>query len=221
MISEIVKWLGKREDRRAFDRRTERYAIMFVENGVETRAIGTDISSTGLSFVAKVKPQGKELNLTVLLRSRRINIRLAVRRIDAVPKAGETLYVVGGQFIGVAADDWDAIVRFVNGAEEPKNVAQDELSKKAGVADDAYRLLPLSVQQEIVRQLVRMRRLAPPVEGQHPLLRLQYLGNRSRADGTTQHRVTVHSRFRTDDNETLMYDTRFTLEDSGLVTVEQ
>ncbi len=219
MISELVKWLGKRDDRRAFDRKIERFAVLFSEGGQNVQALGTDISATGLSFVAKVKPSTQAMNLTLVLRARRVPVRVATRRLDVAPKDGETFYIIGAQFTGVAADDWDAIVRYVNGAAEPVNVGQDELKKKTSGDDDAYRLLPLQVQQEIVRQLVRSRRLAPPVVGQHPLLRMRYTGNRPRADGTSQHRVVVHSRIRIAD-ETLAYDTSFILEDSGKVTIE-
>jgi hypothetical protein len=219
MISELVKWFGRRDDRRAFDRRTERYVAIYRAEGQEVQAIGMDISATGLQFVAKIRPSTQNVNMTLVLKERRVPVRVATRRIQTTVKDGETVFVIAAQFTGVAADDWDAIVRFVNGAPEPQNVAKQELRAKAGSDDDAYRMLPLAVQQELVRQLVRARRLSPPTEGQHPLLRLRYTGNRARNDGSTQHRVVVHSRIRIGD-ETLAYDTAFLLEENGSVTME-
>jgi hypothetical protein len=119
-------------------------------------------------------------------------------------------------FEGIAADDWDAIVRFCKNLEDPGNKAAHELNALASTDDDAYRLLPLRVQQRVVTVLIEAGRLAPGSDAKNPLLRMSYDGHTKA--GT--HRLAVHSR-RLLDGELLQFDSVLIVDDEGRVHLER
>lgn len=123
------------------------------------------------------------------------------------------------KFAGIAADDWDAIVRFVHDEPEPDEKGADEIRSAMQKEDNAFRLLPLAVQRQIVEILVGSNKLARPGEDQAPLVKMQY-GGRTRHNGVEVHRCSVHSRIDVD-GEIRQFDTTFLIEsDTGKVTVQ-
>ncbi len=121
------------------------------------------------------------------------------------------------EFVGIAADDWDAIVRYVN--DEPENsdrrrMQNQEPSEKV---DDAYRLLPMALQEKIMAMLIAQNKLEPTKPGQTPLLKLFYGGLVNRAGQKPAHRFNVHSRIKRGD-EMLAFDTRFLVGEDGEIT---
>ena len=105
-------------------------------------------------------------------------------------------------FTAIAADDWDAVVRYVENKPEPaKHTA-------ANKNDDEFRSLPGTVQSAIVDQLVRAHRLNPPAPGTVPLIRMVAGGLRDVGNGRTARDVLIHSRIKIGD-EMRAYDTRF------------
>jgi len=82
---------------------------------------------------------------------------------------------------------------------------------------DAYRLLPLAIQQKIVEKLVEQKKLEAPKPGVQPLLKLFYGGVSKKPDGATLHRFNVHSRIKVND-EVMAYDTRFLIDEAGNIT---
>ncbi len=218
MINDIFTWVaGKIGDQRSYPRKTERFAVAWVvEDTQEKPATGVELSANGLVFQMKERPPGKALNVKFKIRSREIAARLAIKRSDKIPAGGMALYRFACSFQGIAADDWDAIVRFVNDEPEPENKATDDLKERAGKEDDAYRLLPLRVQNRLVAALIRMNRLEPPLEDQAPVMRMHFIGSTREADGTQTHRVNIHSRKRIDDNW-YAFDTQFSIDGKGNV----
>lgn len=82
--------------------------------------------------------------------------------------------------------------------------------------DDAYRLLPMRVQQRVLDALVRIGRLEMPVGNQQPLLRMSSLG----MDKGRQ-RVAVHSRIPgVAGEEPQSFDSILLIDDTGAVKVE-
>jgi hypothetical protein len=124
-----------------------------------------------------------------------------------------------GEFIGVAADHWDMIVRYVADAPEPPNRRKMQNQEMGDKVDDAYRLLPMALQQKIIQMLVSQQKLEEPKHGQTPLLKLFYGGLVKRAGHPDAHRFNVHSRIRKND-ETIAYDTRFLITDAGEITLQ-
>jgi len=179
---------------------------------------GQEVSPTGALFVLKDKPPTPEFTVTLKVGERTMTVRVQTVRHDQVTQDGTTWHRFATKFAGIAADDWDAIVRFCNDMPEPTNVAHDEIKSSRSKEDDAFRLLPLAVQQQIVSMLVQNRRLAQPGAGQAPLLRMTYSGVIKRGDQEI-HRCHVHSRIDIE-GEIRQYDTTFLINSSGKVEIQ-
>jgi len=215
LFNELLKRLASRQsERRSADRVRRRFPIAWVKNGTLVSGFGLEISEKGLLFATKESPPGAAVEVALDLNRRRVRARLKIVRKGAMTRDGVDWAVIACIFEGIAADDWDAIVRFCKNLEDPGNKAAQELSALSG-DDDAYRLLPLKVQQRVVTILVKAGRLAPGSDAKNPLLRMSY-------DGSTrvgEHRLAVHSR-RLVDGELLQFDSVLIVDDGGNVKLE-
>jgi hypothetical protein len=216
LFNELLKRLGSRKsERRSADRVRRRFPIGWIRDGALVPGLGLEISEKGLLFASKEGPSGANVEVALDLHGRRVRARLKIVRKGAMTRDGVEWAVIACVFEGIAADDWDAIVRFCKNLEAPSNKAAQELSALSG-DDDAYRLLPLRLQQRVVTMLVKAGRLAPESDPKNPLLRMSY-------DGSTragEHRLAVHSR-RLVDGELLQFDSVLIVDDSGSVQLEK
>jgi hypothetical protein len=222
MFGDIIEWfLGRAGDRRQYKRKAGAFDVWYQADPSNAQllkqGIGLELSPNGLMFIIQ-EPIGTP-QFTVISRVRERNIPLRVKRVrnDQVDHQGIQWNRYMCEFVGIAADDWDAIVRYVN--DEPdearrKMQNQEPLEK----VDDAYRLLPFALQQRIVQMLVAQNRLESPKSGQTPLLKLFYGGLVKRPGQKTAHRFNVHSRLKRGD-EMLAYDTRFLIAEDGEIAV--
>ncbi|HTD36689.1 MAG TPA: hypothetical protein VK669_04160 [Candidatus Limnocylindrales bacterium] len=217
MLNELVRRLGAgKADRRAAERKRKRFPIGWLKDGAMQPALGLEISEKGVLFASRDAPADSHVDVAIDLGGRRVRARLKVARQGTMGRDGVDWTIIAGVFEGIAADDWDAVVRFCKDVAEPPNKAAEELSAQSG-DDDAYRLLPLRIQQRIVAALVAAGRLAPGSDAKNPLLRMSYAGkNRS----GTAHRLAVTSR-RVDDGEVLQFDSFVTVDDAGNVQLER
>ena len=218
MLNELVRRLGAgKADRRAAERKRRRFPIGWLKDGALQPALGLEISEKGVLFASREPPADSHVDVAIDLGGRRVRARLKVARQGTMARDGVDWTIIAGVFEGIAADDWDAVVRFCKDLAEPPNKAAEELSAHSGVDDDAYRLLPLRIQQRIVAELVAAGRLAPGSDAKNPLLRMSYAGkNRS----GTAHRLAVTSR-RVEDGEVLQFDSFVTVDDAGNVQLER
>ncbi len=129
---------------------------------------------------------------------------------------GKPVWRYGMQYTGIAADDWDALVRFCSyESVSVENKAQKELELVRMQADDVARLLPQRLQDRLLAMLVQRRRLAPVEKDKIPLVQYFYGGTVKRANKTL-HRLSIHSRVNDAvTGEQLEFDTRFLFDDSG------
>jgi PilZ domain-containing protein len=216
MLNEFVKRLGARKaNRRTADRVRRRFPIAWVRAGELVPGQGLEISEKGVLFATKEPPPGPDVDVAIELGGRRVRARVKVVRQGPLARDGVEWVIVAGVFAGIAADDWDAIVRFCKNVGDPGNKAVAELTALASTDDDAYRLLPLRIQQRIVAALIAAGRLAPGSDAKNPLLRISYAGNAR----TGVHRFAVHSR-RVNDGEVLQFDSSVTVDDAGSVRLE-
>ena len=216
MLNEFVKRLGARKaNRRTADRVRKRFPIAWLRSGELVAGQGLEISEKGVLFASKDAPAGPEVEVVLEIGGRRVRARLKVVRRGSIARDGTEWIVVAAVFAGIAADDWDAVVRFCKNVHEPANKAVEELTALAGTDDDAYRLLPLRIQQRIVAALVEAGRLAPGSDAKNPLLRISYAGD-ARAG---IHRFDVHSR-RVTDGEVFSFDSSVTVDDAGHVKLQ-
>jgi len=216
VFNELLKRLGShRSERRGADRVRRRFPVGWVREGTLVPGLGLEISEKGLLFATKEGPSGGNVEVALDLQGRRVRARLKIVRKGTMTRDGVEWAVIACVFEGIAADDWDAIVRFCKNLDDPGNKAAQELSALHG-DDDAYRLLPLRVQQRVVAILIKAGRLAPGSDAKNPLLRMSY-------DGSTragEHRLAVHSR-RSVDGELLSFDSVLLVDDAGNVTLEK
>jgi hypothetical protein len=216
MFGDVIGWfLGRGSDRRQYNRRPGAFHMWWQPaNGVEPRpGIGLELSPNGLMFMMPEKLPAGEYNLILRLHDTKMPVRVRTARSDQVQHQGKIWTRYMGEFVGIAADNWDRIVRYVNDEEETpdrRKMQNQEMAKQ----DDAYRLLPLAVQQKIVAKLVQMNRLAAPPPGQSPLLKIFYSGLASQPGEPAVHRINVHSRVKIQE-ELMAFDTRFMVSDEG------
>jgi len=216
LFNELLKRLGSRKsERRGADRVRRRFPIGWIRDGTLVPGLGLEISEKGILFATKEGPPGAQVEVALDLHGRRVRARLKIVRKGAMTRDGVEWAVIACIFEGIAADDWDAIVRFCKNLDDPGNKAAQELSALSG-DDDAYRLLPLRVQQRVVAILVKTGRLAPGSDAKNPLLRMSYDGSTH----ATEHRLAVHSR-RLVDGELLQFDSVLIVDDNGSVTLEK
>ncbi len=216
MFNELTKLLSnKPKERRRAPRKKVRFNLQWVKGPAEyIPGRVTEMSLTGLMFATKVPPTEKQFDVILDIGTRKVRLRLQVVRSGQIPSGGETWSVFGCSFTGVAADDYDAIARVLNGQPELSNKAAQEL---AGMdkTDDAYRLLPMKVQQRVLDTLVRSGRLNMPQPNQQPLLRMQSLGTQG-----GKHRVAVHSRIPGGADGPQAFDSVLIIDEAGLVKLE-
>ena len=222
MFGDIIEWfLGRAGDRRQYKRRSGAFHVWYQDDPKDEtphkQGVGLEISPNGLMFIMPDPIARQEFNLIVRLRELNIPLRVKYIRGDQVQYQGKTWHRCMGEFQGIAADNWDAIVRYVN--DEPeldrRKMQNQEPSDKV---DDAYRLLPLALQQKIVEMLVGANKLEAPKDGQTPLLKLFYGGLVKRPGKKPAHRFNVHSRIKKGE-EMMAYDTRFLIGEDGELSV--
>lgn len=219
MLYELTKiFSGKGPERRSHNRKTLNFPVRWQkdENNV-VEGVGQEISATGAMIVLRDKPPGNEFTVQMKIGERLMNVRVQVLRHDQMAQGGTTWHRFATKFAGISADDWDTVVRFCNDTPDPVNKGADELKAVQAKSDDAFRLLPLAIQQQIVDTLVNQNHMARPGPGQAPLLRMTYSGIVKR--GTQEiHRCHVHSRIDVD-GEIRQYDTTFLIDATGKVEV--
>ena len=217
MLNELVRRMTSRgSERREAERVRKRYNMAWLRGGALVPALGLEISEKGVLFATRETPPGPNVDLAIDLAGHRVRARIAIARQGPMQRDGVEWALIAGTFQGIAADDWDAIVRFCKNLDDPGNKAAQELSALAHVDDDAYRLLPLKVQKAVVATLIAAGRLAPESDAKNPLLRMTY-GGKTRAG---LHRLDVHSR-RNHDGEVLLFDSVLSVDDAGTVTLDR
>jgi hypothetical protein len=219
MFADVIDWfLGRGSDRRQYKRRPGAFHLWYLPPtpGSEPRpGIGLELSPNGLMFMMPEQLPSTEFNLVLRLHDTKIPVRVRTARTDIVQHQGKPWTRYMGEFVGIAADNWDRLVRYVNNeAETPdrRKMQNQEMAKQ----DDAYRLLPLAIQQKIIAKLVQQNKLEAPPPGQTPLVKIFYGGLISKPGQPVVHRVNVHSRIQLKD-ELMAYDTRFLVGEDGEV----
>ena len=217
MLNELVRrFSGRPPQRRAGDRVRKPYPISWLRGAEPVAAAGVEIGDHGLLFATRTPPPGPRVDVLLDLDGRRVRARMTIGRQAPVVRDGVTWTLIAAAYEGIAADDWDAIVRFCRSEAPPPNRAAGELAALAASEDNAYRLLPLKVQQRVVDVLARAGRLAPWDPHRSPLLRMTYTGTTSAG----KHRLTVHSRVPSE-GQVHFFDSVMTVDDAGNVTLDR
>ena len=222
VLGDVLEWfLTRMGDRRQYKRRAGAFHIWWQvdpsDAGKNVAGRGIEVSPNGLVFVVPVAIAAPEFTVIAAIRDRKIAIRVKTVRNDTVEHQGKRWNRYMVSFQGIAADDWDMLVRYVNDTPEPADRRKMQNQEMASQPDDAYRLLPMAIQSKIIQTLVRSGKLEQPRPGQTPLLKLFYGGLVKQAGKAPGHRFNVHSRI-VKDGEVFAYDSRFLVDEAGDVT---
>jgi hypothetical protein len=217
LFNELTKlFSGKQKERRHSPRKKARFNISWIKNGNElVPGLGMEIQLNGLLFATKTAPGVPDFDIIMELGSRKIRTRLHTARSGTILRESMQWTVLGCTFSGIAADDYDALVRFCKDMHEVGNKAAAELAAM-DKSDDAYRMLPMRVQQHVLDALIRLGRLDMPQANQQPLLRMSSLGMQQ-----GKHRLAVHSRISGGHGaDPQQFDSVLVIDESGAVKVE-
>jgi hypothetical protein len=217
MLADLLTWFsGRPENRRRYPRRSGGFRAWFATATGWTPLVPVDISASGMGLVSPAKFDKDEVNFRVQIDERPIMLR--AKQVWCIPGTlqGKSVWRYGVQYTGIAADDWDALVRFCNNESvNVENKAQKELELVRMQADDVARLIPHRLQERMLGMLVQSRRLAPLEKDKTPLVQYFYGGTVKR-NGKTMHRLSIHSRINDElTGDAASFDTRFLFDDSG------
>lgn len=217
MLADLLTWFsGRPENRRRYPRRNGGFRAWFATPTGWTALVGVDISASGMGLVSPAKWEKDEVNFRVQVEERPIMLR--AKQVWCIPGTlqGRQVWRYGVRYTGIAADDWDALVRFCsNESVTQENKAQKELELVRMQADDVERLIPQRLQDRMLAMLVQSRKLAPLEKEKIPLVQYFYGGTVKR-NSKTMHRLSIHSRINDEaTGEQVSYDTRFLFDDSG------
>ncbi|HEY8313962.1 MAG TPA: hypothetical protein VIG51_07280 [Candidatus Baltobacteraceae bacterium] len=214
MLGGVISWLTNRGASREEKRRAGSFHVWYhpeADGKAAVPGVGMEVTHRGFAFAIPAAIAAQEFNVTMGLRNQKIPVRVRVSSYDRIQQQGKLWHRYAVEFLGIAADHWDLVVRYVNDAPEPIE-RKDEPER----VDDAYRLLPLAIQEKIIAVLVSQHKLDAPRPGQIPLMKLYYSGVHKQAGGPPMHRFKVHSRITIND-EVVPYDTPFLIGDDGTV----
>ena len=186
---------GKKQ-KRQYDRKEKPFKAVWTltDEKMEKSAIGLDLSAGGIGFLSKEKIGADDFKMRLNLDGRIIPTRVKVCRVQEATFRNEHVWRYGCEFQGIAADDWDAVVRFTKDQPvgEPDNKVKQDIEMKRMTPDDTARLMPKVIQDRLLAGLVRHGRLAPIGTGQ-PLVQYFY-GGMGRRNGKSVHQLTILSR---------------------------
>lgn len=158
-------------------------------------ALAVDISVGGLGILSNDEITLDQFLVQLTLDDNR-TVTALVSRAGSVPgklRGGEA-WRTGGKFIGITADHWDSLSRFVANLPTTHNdKLRLDLNSLQTRPDDAARLLPKAALQMLLGELVKLKRLAPLHPTVEPLVKLHYLGKTNR-QGVEMHVLRIESR---------------------------
>ncbi|MEA2784351.1 MAG: PilZ domain [Candidatus Eremiobacteraeota bacterium] len=216
MLPELLAWFtGKEQNRRKFPRKRKPYRAAYTLDGTSMRAaIGLDISGGGLCILTQEPVRREEFEVRIELDARSVRVRAKIVWHDNVQHQGRKVWRYGMRFVGIPADDWDAIMRYTTDRPVAEtNKAQEELSSVRMTPDDAARLLPRELQTRLLQMLVDRERLAPLTDRVTPLVQYFYSGI-VRHDDRLVHRLVIQSKVVGPERDEL-FETRFVFDESG------
>jgi len=216
MLPELLAWFtGKEQNRRKLPRKRKPYRAAYSVDGTTMRsAIGLDISGGGLCVLTQEPIGQDEFEVHAHLDDRALKVRVRAVWHDNVQHQGRKVYRYGMRFVGIPADDWDAIIRYTTDRPVTEsNKAQDELTAVRMTPDDTARLLPKDLQTRLLTMLVERRRLAALDPKVTPLVQYFYSGI-VRHNDKLVHRLVIQSKLVGAERDEL-FETRFVFDEDG------
>lgn len=205
------------QERRRYSRRRDSFKIWCALGTKWVSAYGVDISASGLGLVMPTELTKEEVQFRAALDDKHVILRARTVWEQPGTFRGQIVHRYGLKITGIAADDWDMLVRYCS-ADDSRS---DDVRLMPLQRDDLARIVPYTMQHRMLGMLVLRKRLAP-LDGKTPLVQYAYAGKVQR-EGGTLHRVAIHSRiFDAASMETRSFDSRFLFSDDGeTLTLEE
>ena len=215
MMTSLLSWFAGQPQKRTYPRRREAYRVWYAAAGKWLPAAGIDISASGLGVLSPAELPAPEVDFRIVLQEKNIVVRAQTVWTQPEMYQGKRAWRYGMRIVGIAADDWDAIVRYCSGGKVvEENVAQKELELVRMQPDDVARLIPEKLQRRLLQMLAERRRLAP-LDERPPLVQYSY-GGVVKRDKVMMHRLQIHSRVENaGSGEMESYNTVFLFDDGG------
>jgi len=130
LFNELTKlFSGQRKERRQFPRKKVRFSISWIKGPNELMpGIGMEISLNGCLWATRTPPGTPDYDCIMDIERRKIRLRLKTARSGTILRENQQWTLLGCTFSGIAADDYDALVRFCKDMHEPENKAARELA---------------------------------------------------------------------------------------------
>jgi hypothetical protein len=181
--------------------------------------IGIEISGGGLQFLLELTIEN-QCSLAFELNNHRMRANVMVIQSASCEFRGRTWQRYRAKFVGLLNSDFDLIIAFTSARVQPNAVAAPALRpastnpKKSVGALESYDMLPLRIQEMIVRKLVQLKRLVAPLEVRLALLAAHYGGIQPASDGYVYHRFFIRTRMNTKTG-VVVYNTEVLVSDNG------
>jgi hypothetical protein len=160
---------------------------------------GVRLTPTKVVFRTPLPPSQKEFDIEFQINERLLHARVSSERPRLVATPAGYQHELVCRFLGIAADDWDCLMRYLRGETEAAVPAPYFDSDEP---DDEFRGLPMMTQQQIIADLVEKGHLNRPVPGVAPLIRMRHEGTEEIRQGMAIVRFAIRSRFIHPDNGT-------------------
>jgi hypothetical protein len=209
---------GKRGERRQFPRRAEKFDVSISYDGGKNliKCSGLNLGGAGLCLVMPGVPSQPEFQVVITLDKRKMVLRAKVRWKKPTQFSGKPAMMVGMIFTALKADDYDAMMRWVTGQGpvEFGEVGKEALEMHRMSKEDADRLIPKKLADEMLDTLVSLNRLAPLTEHHTPLVQLFYGGMQQQKSGPPLHRLQIISKV-VGKEDVKTFETHFQFEPQG------
>jgi hypothetical protein len=175
---------------------------------------GVEISPTQLVFNTAIPPHEKEFDVEFVIRNRILHAHVKAKRPIPVSTPAGLQHKLVCKFLGIPADDWDRIDRFVHDDAEANYEGSFFDPDKP---DDDFRSLPMSVQLQIIEDLVRNGKLAAPKPNVAPLIKMVAKGEKKATRGKILRKFMIRSRLvKPDENTVADFETPYIIDDKGM-----
>jgi hypothetical protein len=184
--------------------------------------IGIEISGGGLQFLLEQQIE-LQCSLAFNIEDRRMRANVLVVQSAICLYKGKHWHRHRAKFVGLMNSDFDYIIAFTEAyarkTSPPAPGAAERLPpakkpKHSVGALESYDMLPLSIQETIVRKLVELKRIVRPQETRLALLAAHYGGIQPANDGNVFHRFFIRTRMNSQTGA-LVFNTEVLVSDNG------
>ena len=214
MLADLVGWYtGRDENRRRYPRVKFEFEAEYSLGGNHWLPLhGIDLSGGGFCGVSEHPIPNVNLEVRMNLGGR--SMTLHVRPVWNAPTSsrGRVFHTYGMQFVSVEAEDWEAIIRWITGGDDPEKA--EGLAAIHMSDADVLHLIPAELRKHLLDELVTLSRYDP--KGSLPV-QYDYAGV-NHHDGHAMHKLILHSGLKSD-SKLMRFSTQFLISESGEITV--